>query len=116
MIPKTLCVRARHARDDEPGPPLVQDHERLERGINAFVGVRFQEIEGKPGEVGFHVTGESVVIPYRPEYVDALKKGSLLPADEATAAFVGVPLEANTGSTKDDVTLVDKAAPKEGTQ
>lgn len=83
MMPKTLRVRPR-------GDALVQDHERLDAGVNAFVGRRFQELPDTPGQHGFVPTGEDATVPYRAEYLKALQDGDLLPADEATAKVAGV--------------------------
>lgn len=82
MTPKTLRVRPR-------GDALVQDHERLSAGVNAFIGRRMSELE-EPGTYGFVPTGEDAEVPYRAEYVKALKDGDLLPADDATAKAAGL--------------------------
>jgi hypothetical protein len=87
MTPITLRVRARDAL-------LVQDHERLEAGVNAFVGHRFVPRADAPGQYGFKPTGGIVELPYRAEYVLALRHGDLLPADEETAKVAGTTLAA----------------------
>ncbi len=81
MQPKTLRVLPN-------GNALVQDHERLDQGTNAFIGRRYREIE--PGRFGFAPTETVVEVPYRHEYVRALQAGDLLPADAATAKVVGL--------------------------
>jgi hypothetical protein len=90
MTPKILRVRARGPNEFESGPPMVQNYEKLEAGINSFVGLKFGEIEGQPGQFGFAVIDDIVELPYRGEYVKALKDGSLLPADEETATAAGL--------------------------
>ncbi len=82
---KTLRVRAK-------GDTLVQNHERLAMGINEFVGRKYAEREGRPGEFGFLPTSDVVELPSRAEYLKALLDGDLLPADEATAKAAGVEL------------------------
>ena len=73
---------------------MVQNHERLEAGTNSFVGMAFRELEGKPGEYGFVVLDEAVEVPNRVEYVQALRAGDLLPADQETADLAGLKFEA----------------------
>jgi hypothetical protein len=90
MTPKTLRVRARGPRENESGPPMVQNYDRLEAGVNAFVGMKLLELEDKPGQFGFVVQDEIVELPYRSEYVKALKDGDLLPADDETAKLAGL--------------------------
>jgi len=87
MTPKTLRVRAR-------GDALVQDHERLERGTNAFLGREFREHPEQPGQMAFVPTDKVVEVPYRAEYVLALRNGELDAADRATADAAGVKLSA----------------------
>jgi len=102
MTPKKLRVRAR-------GDALVQDHERLAAGTNAFIGRTFaplaptedglnaaREAAGfdadsiEPGQWGFIPTSAEVTVPNRAEYIKALKDGDLLAADDATAKAAGV--------------------------
>ena len=84
MTPKKLRFHAR-------GEALVQDFERMEAGIKAFLGRKYQEVE--PGVWGFVPTNEAAEVPYKAEYVKACKDGDLLPADEATAKACGVAFE-----------------------
>lgn len=74
MTPDTLRVRA-------SGKALVQNHEKLDQGTNAFVGRKFEV--GK----GFAPTNEDEEVPFRPEYVNALVAGDLEPADDETFQF-----------------------------
>lgn len=83
MTPKTLRVRA-------SGTGCVQNHERLEGGTNSFIGRKFQERKDLPGTYGFVPTNEIEEVPYRAEYIHALKAGDLQPADKATADAAGV--------------------------
>lgn len=83
MTPTTLRVRA-------SGPGLVQNHEKLANGINAFIGKRYGELPGTPGAWAFINTDEPETVPYRAEYVHALKAGDLEPADQATAEAFGL--------------------------
>jgi hypothetical protein len=97
MTPKTLRVRL--ADRSPAAPPLVQNHEALERGINKFIGARYDA-----AIPAFVPTGEVEEIPYRAEYAHALTAGDLVPADKATADVVGLPFgEAKKdGETKKD--------------
>ena len=72
---------------------MVQNHERLAAGINSFIGMAFRELEGRPGEYGFVVLDEVVEVPNRVEYMQALRAGDLLPANEETADLAGVEFE-----------------------
>ena len=95
MAEKTLRVRARLARDGEIGPPKVQNYERLEAGVNSFIGMKFQKLDESSGQYGYVVQDEIVEIPARAEYVKALRDGDLLPADEATAQMAGIETTSN---------------------
>lgn len=76
--PEKLRFRAR-------GTAMVQNHEQLEAGVNAFVGRRFGPVAGKPGRYGFAPNGETEEVPYRAEYVKACADGDLWAADDETA-------------------------------
>ncbi len=89
MATKTLCVRAR-------GDALLQDYEALDAGVKRFVGRQFKEVE--PGQWGFVPTQDSAKIPYRAEYVRAVKEGDLWAADAATAAACGVEFDSKFGA------------------
>jgi hypothetical protein len=77
------------------GTALVQDFERLEIGVKAFLGRKYEEV--KPGVWGFVPTGMVAEVPYRAEYAKACKDGDLIAADEETAKLCGVPFESNFG-------------------
>ena len=83
MQPKTLRVRAK-------GDLLVQDHQRLALGVNAFVGRVYRELDDQPGVWGFASTGEAAVVPASAEYMKALRDGDLEAADDETAKAAGV--------------------------
>lgn len=76
--PEKLRFRAR-------GTAMVQNHERLDAGINAFVGRKFGPVKDKPGRFGFDATNETEEVPFRAEYVKACADGDLWAADEETA-------------------------------
>ncbi len=81
MLPKTLRVLAHEDKS-------VPNYERLDLGVNCFLGRSFRETE--PGRFGFVPTHEIVEVPTRAEYLKALLDGDLSPADEATAKAAGV--------------------------
>jgi hypothetical protein len=76
--PEKLRFRAR-------GTAMVQHYERLDAGINAFVGRKFGQVKDQPGRHGFIPSNETDEVPYRAEYVKACADGDLYPADEETA-------------------------------
>jgi hypothetical protein len=76
--PEKLRFRAR-------GTAMVQNFERLDAGINSFVGRKFGPVKDKPGRHAFIPSGEVEEVPYRAEYVKACAEGDLWPADEETA-------------------------------
>lgn len=89
----TLRFRAR-------GTALVQNFERLDAGIKAFVGRKVSEVA--PGQWGFVPTGSDEQVLYRSEYVKACKDGDLWPADEATAKACGVSFDSSFGAPPSD--------------
>lgn len=91
MTPKKLRFRAR-------GTALVQNFEKLEAGVKAFVGRKYVEVE--PGRWGFKPTGADEEVPHRGEYLKACKDGDLYPADAATAAACGVSFDPTFGAPK----------------
>jgi hypothetical protein len=91
MAAKKLSFRAR-------GASLVQNHEKLEAGIKAFVGRKYTEVE--PGVWGFVPTNADEEVSYCAEYVKACKDGDLYPANAATAAACGVPFDSTFGAPK----------------
>jgi hypothetical protein len=56
--------------------------------VSKFEGNKEKTFEVKPG--GFVLKDDPELVPNRVEYRDALKEGSLLPADKETAAVVGL--------------------------
>lgn len=104
--PKTLRFQAR-------GEALVQNYERLDAGINSFVGRRYLEVE--PGVLGFKPTGEADEVPNRAEYRKACADGDLWAADAETARACGVSFDPSFGEPKSPeqkpaLKLADKAA------
>ena len=95
MANQVLRVRLRDKQAEEASIPLVPDFERHDAGTMAYVGAKFIE---KDGQYAFEATGEEVELPVRPEYISAIRKGLLVPADEATAKLTGTKL-AKTKST-----------------
>jgi hypothetical protein len=88
--PKTLRLKA-------AGTAMVPYFEKLSQGVRQFVGREMQKVsaEGQPEEWGFAPTAEAVEVPYRAEYVEAVKAGDLTPADKATADACGVSFGAS---------------------
>lgn len=72
------------------GTALVQNYQRLDAGVRAYVGRKFVEIS--PGQFGFAPTGLAEEVEHMHEYVKACKDGDLLPADIDTAKACGVDL------------------------
>lgn len=70
------------------GSALVPDFEALEGGVLRFIGRRHDPSLGKNG--GWVPVEQPVSVPYRIEYVQEIKAGALIPADEATAKAAGV--------------------------
>jgi hypothetical protein len=72
-------------------PALCPDFEALDEGVaRRFIGWRFDRTLKPNG--GFRTTGEVVEKPFRREYLDELRAGTLAPADEETARLAGVPM------------------------
>lgn len=82
---KSLLVRA-------SGSALVPDFEALEGGVLRYVGRRHDPSLGKNG--GWVPVAEPAQVPHRVEYVQELKAGALLPANEETAKIAGVKMPA----------------------
>lgn len=70
------------------GEMLVPDYEALDQGQLRFIGRKRVADVGVNG--GWAPTGEVVKVPFRLEYLQELKAGALLPADEETARLAGV--------------------------
>lgn len=66
---------------------LVSDFEALNSGVRRFVGRRFDP------SVGFVPLDEDAEVPFRAEYVQAVKAGELEPCDAETAKLCGVQLK-----------------------
>lgn len=76
---------------------LQPDFESFDAGVRRFVGRKFDEKLGKKDKDGvpqgeFVITGKVVVLPYRAEYVQAVKEGDLIPVDAETARLCKVSL------------------------
>jgi hypothetical protein len=71
---------------------MVQDYAAMRSGLKRFVGWKHvaKEIDGVVRSV-FEKTDEVCTVPYRKEYFDAIREGSLEAADQATAQMVGLP-------------------------
>ena len=92
------------------GDAMVTDFEALEDGVMRFLSRRHEPHVAKPipkgqrfsrnqtllqGDGGtWPLTDEVVEVPFRKEYLDEIKAGTLAPADEATARLCGVPFSA----------------------
>lgn len=70
------------------GDALVPDYEALEQGKLRFVGRIRIAAEGING--GWIPKVEPVEVPFRLEYIQELKAGTLAPADEETARAAGI--------------------------
>lgn len=81
------------------GTALVHDLDALDGGVLRFVGRKHDPSLGKNG--GWVPSNEPVEIPYRAEYIQELKAGALLPADEATAKAAGLPFQNSKPASKD---------------
>jgi len=89
-----LKVRAAHTA-------MCPDFEALEDGVMRYIGRRFDPTIGhdrpkKKGELprkqgGWVPVDDPVEVPFRAEYLQELRAGALLPADEDTARLAGVP-------------------------
>lgn len=84
MQTKVLRVRAH-------GDASVPNYERLDQGVNCFIGRVFTELE--PGRWGFVPTTDIVEVPSRAEYLKAIRDGDLVPADGETARAAGMKYE-----------------------
>lgn len=85
---KTLKVKA------VPGC-LQPNFEAFDGGVRRFVGWKFdaslgdKNTKGQPSG-GFVMRPEGEEVPFRAEYVKALKQGMLLPLDYETACLAGL--------------------------
>lgn len=70
------------------GDALVPDYEAIENGKLRFIGRKRIGAEGING--GWIPQLEAVEVPFRLEYIQELKAGNLIPADEETARAAGI--------------------------
>lgn len=80
------------------GSSLVPDFEAMDGGTLRFVGRRHDPSVGKNG--GWVPLDAPVSVPYRIEYVQELKAGALLPANEETAKLAGIQWKAEPQAKK----------------
>ena len=80
-IKKELKVQA-------SGTSLVQDYEALESGVRRFIGRQYDASVGVAG--GWVPKEEISVIPFRAEYVQAIKDGDLSSDDSETLRLCGI--------------------------
>lgn len=95
------------------GTAMVFDLERHEAGVRRFVGRKhdrtlgaaFRDETGAEMRQGgwppSHHPDEADELPYRAEYVQAVKDGDLWAADTETAALCGVKFDADFGGEYD---------------
>ena len=74
------------------GTALVPHFEETDGGFLRFIGRRHDPKLGQNG--GWVPIDEPVTVPYRAEYLQALRAGALIPADEETAKLAGVAMPA----------------------
>lgn len=106
MMNRKLRVLAR-------GTAMVFDYERHESGVRRFVGRKhdpslgyaFKDDAGNLVKTGgwppSHSPASPDSVPYRAEYLQALKDGDLWPADKETADYCGVPFDPTFGGEYD---------------
>lgn len=81
-----------------PVPGRLQpDFDSFDAGVRRFVGCRFDPSVGEKDkngvpQGGFVPTGSIAVVPYKAEYVQAVKDGDLKAADAETARICKVSL------------------------
>lgn len=93
MQPKTLRLKA-------AGEAMLPIFEKQSRGIRQFVGREYREIE--PGVFGFAPTSEPTEVPFRAEYVLAVRAGDAEAADEETARACGVKFGGDKSTSADE--------------
>lgn len=81
------------------GKALVPDYEALDGGVLRFVGRRHDASIGKNG--GWVPVEGSVTVPNRAEYLQELRSGALIAADESTAKAAGVLFKTKETKSKD---------------
>jgi len=67
---------------------LVTNYEAMGGNARRYVGRSFDPTSGPNG--GWVLKTEPEEIPYRAEYMQAIRDGDLIPADKATADYCGV--------------------------
>lgn len=87
MQPTHLRVRAR-------GQSLVHSLEAMNANPREFIGRHWTTVDGL---AALAPTGEDVLVPNRSEYVQAVKEGSLWPADKETADVCDVAFDPSFG-------------------
>ncbi|MRG98212.1 hypothetical protein [Polyangium spumosum] len=75
------------------GAILVPDFGAFEQGVLRYVGRRHDPKAGPNG--GWVPTEQTVEVPYRLEYLQELRAGSLEAADEETAKHAGISFKAS---------------------
>lgn len=70
------------------GDALVPDYEAIENGKLRFIGRKRIATEGING--GWVPQLDPVQVPFRLEYLQELRSGALVPADEETARAAGI--------------------------
>jgi len=85
---------------------MINDHDALEAGVCRYIGRKWDATLK-----GFPATDKPSEVKPLPEYVLAVKIGDLLPADEKTAEYCGVPFVA---AKKADVANLSGDAPFNG--
>lgn len=85
---------------------MVTNYEAMIAKVRRYVGRIYDPTLGPVDpETNKHVggwplTNEPEEIPYRAEYVQAVKEGDLIPADKATADLCGVTFQADKSAKK----------------
>ena len=72
------------------GTALVQSLEHMKANPRRFVGRQWVNVDGK---AALDALTEPTEVPFRAEYVQAVREGALAPADRETADACGVPFE-----------------------
>lgn len=66
---------------------LQPNFESFDAGIRRFIGWRYDESQS-----AFVMSEGAETVPVRAEYIQALKQGDLLPADEIASKLSGIPV------------------------
>lgn len=73
------------------GTLLVDDYDALEQGVSRKLGAVLEPTEG--GRFAYRMTEEPFEVRDRAEYRRHVRRGEMLPADEATAKVLGLRFE-----------------------